>query len=201
MPVTVGALTNVPAPNDPIRSPWAQQASGYVVHPFASLAALNAGWSTAPNGSVAVALDTSVMYLRRASAWEPVVPRPAPYTALSAVGQTGIVAAVVDIAGLAVGPITAIAGHRYLITVSLTVQQNPAGTFGLYITDGTNAIKQQAFATIVAAGYQVMTSVVVDAPTAGAITYKARGNTNAGAASINQGVGAPSMLIVQDLGP
>lgn len=71
MPITVGALTNVPAPNDPIRSPWAQQASGYVVHPFASLAALNANWGSAPNGSIALALDTGIVYTRRAGVWRP----------------------------------------------------------------------------------------------------------------------------------
>lgn len=31
MPVTIGPFTNVPAPNDPIRSPWAQQITTYAV--------------------------------------------------------------------------------------------------------------------------------------------------------------------------
>ncbi len=72
MPITVGALQNVPAPGDPITSPWAQQASGFVVHPFATIAAINAGWPAAPNGSVAIALDTAIIYVRRANLWRPI---------------------------------------------------------------------------------------------------------------------------------
>jgi hypothetical protein len=71
VPITVGALPNVPAPGDPITSPWAQQASGYVVHPFANFAAIGAGWASAPNGSVAIAIDTGIIYVRRGGVWRP----------------------------------------------------------------------------------------------------------------------------------
>jgi hypothetical protein len=70
MPITVGQLDNVPAPGDAIRSPWAQEISGYVVHPFASYAALTAGWSAPPNGSIAVTLDTGTLWIRRAGVWQ-----------------------------------------------------------------------------------------------------------------------------------
>jgi hypothetical protein len=72
MPQTIGALQNVPAPGDPITSPWAIQGSGYMVHPFANAAAISAGWATAPNGSVAIAIDTGILYVRRAGIWRPV---------------------------------------------------------------------------------------------------------------------------------
>ena len=71
MPTTVGALDNVPGPGDPITSPWAIEASGYVVHPFASKAALDAGWPTAPNGSMAHVLDTGWDYQRKNGVWQP----------------------------------------------------------------------------------------------------------------------------------
>lgn len=72
MTITVGALTNVPAPNDPIRSPWAQQVSAYAVHPFASASALNTQWPAAPDGSMAVTTDTGIVWERRGGIWRPI---------------------------------------------------------------------------------------------------------------------------------
>lgn len=66
-PITVGELTDVPAPGSPIASAWAQEASNRVVQRFANKAALDA-WAAA-NGSVAVTLDTNRLYLRIAGVW------------------------------------------------------------------------------------------------------------------------------------
>jgi hypothetical protein len=71
-PITVGALTNVPVPGSQIAAQWAQDASGMVVHRFANKAALTA-WA-APNGAVAVAADTGVMWRRIGGAWSQVTP-------------------------------------------------------------------------------------------------------------------------------
>lgn len=72
MTVTVGGLANVPAPGDPIRSPWAQDVSRIARHVFASKAAIDAataGWSGLANGAFAIALDTGIIWNRIGGAW------------------------------------------------------------------------------------------------------------------------------------
>ena len=79
--VTIGELTDVPAPGDPIRSQIINELAGRVVQRFASKAALDAQWPTAPNGSVAVTLDTSTLWLRRSATWLPLPTAPQVTTA------------------------------------------------------------------------------------------------------------------------
>ena len=64
-PITVGELTDVPAPESPINAQYMQEVANRIVHRFASVAAMN-GWAAA-NGSLAfVAPD---IYNRVAGAW------------------------------------------------------------------------------------------------------------------------------------
>jgi len=71
-PITIGELTTVPAPGSQIAAAWAQDVSSRVVQRFPSTTALKA-WA-APNGAIAVALDTGVEWRRIASAWSQVTP-------------------------------------------------------------------------------------------------------------------------------
>lgn len=66
-PITVGALTNVPVPGSQLAAQWAADASGMVVHRFATTAALKA-WTPAA-GVFAVAVDTGVLWRRAAGGW------------------------------------------------------------------------------------------------------------------------------------
>jgi len=64
-PITVGELTDVPAPESPINAQFHQEVANRIVHRFASVAAMN-GWA-AGNGSLAfVAPDH---YRRVGGAW------------------------------------------------------------------------------------------------------------------------------------
>jgi hypothetical protein len=67
MPTTIGALTNVPVPNDPITSPWAQDITRLGVHTFASKAALDT-WA-APDGAHAWVLDVARPFVRIGGVW------------------------------------------------------------------------------------------------------------------------------------
>jgi len=71
-PITIGSLTDVPAPGSPIAAQWAQNVSGMVVHRFTNLATIG-GWA-APNGARAVAVDTGVEYRRIGGAWSQITP-------------------------------------------------------------------------------------------------------------------------------
>lgn len=68
-PITVGELTDVPAPGSPIAAQWAAEVSNRIVHRFANYTAVNA-WAAA-NGSFAVALDTGQIWERKAGIWIP----------------------------------------------------------------------------------------------------------------------------------
>jgi hypothetical protein len=69
MPITIGSLSNVPAPGDPIRSPWAQDVTNLAVHHFASVAALKAAWPVPPDGAVAWIVDESAFCIGKAGTW------------------------------------------------------------------------------------------------------------------------------------
>jgi len=71
-PITVGSLSNVPAPGSQLAAQWAQDASSMVVHRFASRASLD-GWA-APVGACAVTVDDGTLYRRKAGAWSRVTP-------------------------------------------------------------------------------------------------------------------------------
>jgi hypothetical protein len=72
-PITIGSLNNVPAPGAALQAQWAQDVTGLAVHRFANLAAINA-WASAPNGALAVAVDTSVVWRRVGGVWSQFTP-------------------------------------------------------------------------------------------------------------------------------
>jgi hypothetical protein len=70
MTVTIGSLTNVPAPGDDLRSPWAQDVTKLGVHIFATKAALDAApWPGLVNGAHAWVVDTGKRYVRMGGIW------------------------------------------------------------------------------------------------------------------------------------
>jgi hypothetical protein len=71
-PITVGELTDVPAPGSQIAAQWAQEVSGRIIHRFPTKAAVDA-WA-APNGSRAFQTDTSIEWRRVNGVWSQVTP-------------------------------------------------------------------------------------------------------------------------------
>jgi len=71
-PITIGSLSNVPAPGGQLAAQWAQDVTGYVVHRFANKAALNA-WA-APTGAFAVQTDNGILWRRVATGWSQQTP-------------------------------------------------------------------------------------------------------------------------------
>lgn len=66
-PITIGELTDVPAPLAPIRSQWAQEVTNRCVHRFTTNAQMNA-WA-AGDGSLAYTTESKGLWLRRNGAW------------------------------------------------------------------------------------------------------------------------------------
>lgn len=70
MTVTIGQLTNVPAPGDDLRSPWAQDVTKLGMHVFADRATLLATWASAPNGSHAYTTAENTHWVRISGSWQ-----------------------------------------------------------------------------------------------------------------------------------
>lgn len=66
-PITVGELTDVPAPQSPVNAQFHQEVANRIVHRFPNAAAMNA-WAAA-NGSLAFTTDSGTLHERRAGAW------------------------------------------------------------------------------------------------------------------------------------
>jgi hypothetical protein len=68
-PVTIGELTNVPAPGSPIQSAWAQSATNRILHRFATIAARDAGFTSPAEGTQCIVTATKRRYISRGGAW------------------------------------------------------------------------------------------------------------------------------------
>lgn len=70
-PITIGELTDVPAPNSPVNAQFHQEVANRIVHRFATDAALYA-WSGAADGSVAYSAESHTFSVRHTGYWRPV---------------------------------------------------------------------------------------------------------------------------------
>lgn len=68
-PITIGELTDVPAPLSPIASPWAQDVSRRIVHRFASTAERDAKYPANTAGNGAVCAIGPNLYVSNGSVW------------------------------------------------------------------------------------------------------------------------------------
>lgn len=66
-PITIGELTNVPAPESGIRSPWAQAVSSRIIHRFATVGAMTASNLAVGARCIVTATDPPAEYLRIAA--------------------------------------------------------------------------------------------------------------------------------------
>jgi hypothetical protein len=67
-PITLGELTNVPAPGAEIDAAWAQDLTKMAVHRFANAAARDAAW-TWPEGRLAFVDDKKQLSIKEAGGW------------------------------------------------------------------------------------------------------------------------------------
>lgn len=63
-PITIGELANVPAPGAPVKSAWAQDVTGRIVHRFASMAERDSKWpaAVAGRGAMCVTFDFDIVW-------------------------------------------------------------------------------------------------------------------------------------------
>jgi hypothetical protein len=71
-PITIGELTDVPAPGSPIASQWAQEVTRRSLHRFASIAARDAAYPAAGAGQGAQCVVAQIVYVSNGANWLPI---------------------------------------------------------------------------------------------------------------------------------
>ena len=72
-PIHIGELSNVPAPQSPIASQWAQDVTNRIVHHFADTATRAAAWPAPLVGSLSTRGDPNVLEYFDGARWLPVI--------------------------------------------------------------------------------------------------------------------------------
>ena len=172
MTIQIGQLSNVPAPGDDIRSPWAQDVTRLGIHTFATVAALHAAtptWVGLANGAFAVTLDDGLLYQRQAGQWRRQWSEPwglVGYTALS--GQAN------NAGGILTGTIslTVVANRRYRVEAQLGIYTaGDVGNNTFHIRRDGNSIGRYMVKTGTTPDYAACSFFTIDAPAAGARIY------------------------------
>lgn len=117
--------------------------------------------------------------------------------------QNGITSALTDVAGLTV-TFTARNDRYYDVTVGgIIVYAAGPGILDIVVADGANATYVKTTAGVPAAGFasypNLTTPPLILA--AGSVTMKARMAINAYSVNTSNGPGAPSYIVVRDIGP
>jgi hypothetical protein len=76
-PITIGELTDVPAYDSPIASPWAQEVTRRTAHRFASTGERDAKYPANTAGAGAICAVVGVLYVSDGAVWAPVQSFPA----------------------------------------------------------------------------------------------------------------------------
>jgi hypothetical protein len=204
-PITIGELTDVPAPGSPIASQWTQEVSGRIFHRFATAAARNAAFTTPPKGTASY-LQTN-NNTEGPEFWDGVSWRKAwnmPWgvlgSALKTGDQTGFGTSIADISGLSL-TVPGVPAIRQL-KISLFVNFVATTGYGqFFITDAANVAVQTGAMNQAGITQSLHLTVVVATVVTGSITYKARCNTGTGNMDVKGSAVAPSLIVIEDLGP
>jgi hypothetical protein len=115
--------------------------------------------------------------------------------------QTGITT-VADLTGLSIS-FTAVANRRYRVTGDVGGGfTSTSDVFLLYITDGSNNVKQKSSNSFISSEVRRTFVSIVLVPGAGSVTYKLRGESTFGnACQVSASATAPAFFIVEDIGP
>jgi len=192
-PITIGELTDVPAPNSPINAQFHQETANRIVHRFATLALMN-GWA-AGNGALAWCAETTLHYGRVGGVWVPfalkattdTLPRGLMARAVGIYGQdipAGTTQPLTNLAMVWTASPTRWYRTRYTIPAWLAAGSNPSVRFG--ITDGgATVLSDSRFSPQGGPAQQPpITIELVETGLSGSITRRAA--VNASAAGIVQ---------------
>ena len=186
MPTTIGPITNVPMPGDPVDNDWAVDLTTFAVNNVS----IGAVAPTDPNAELWYdTADAGVSF--------PNMPRGlvAPYGQLAA-AQNGIGAAAVDLAGMTTS-FQATSGRNYKLCVTLAITKVAANSeIFLELTNAANGqYHSQTFSRTTTSPYDVLQYVFLTKTFSGAVTVKARLSCNAGTVDARFG-----FLWVEDMG-
>lgn len=187
MPVSIPPFTNVPAPNDPVASAWAQDITRFAVDQ------IQAGPTAPTNPDAELWYDTSdsgAMF-----------PSGGPKGLMGSFGnlaaaQNGIATTVTDLVGMSVS-FTAVAGRVYKFTLSVAITKNgAAGEIFLPMANASNTnYVSQTYSRPITSPYDMLNEYYLINNLSGAVVVKARISCNAGTVDVRQG-----FIWVEDIG-
>lgn len=177
-----------------------------VVATFPTIVARDASITAPQEGQMCYVVETRLLYMWNGTAW--ITTTALQGEAVKVDTQSGIAAAVIDIAGLAV-QFTPRTGRAYRAEISGTCFNNNAatGTIGIYIADGANVVKASQFANSgagIVANWPISfrTPKLTGLPAGVPMTLKGRANITAGVdLRISGAPTSPWLLTVSDVGP
>jgi hypothetical protein len=220
-PITIGELTDVPAPQSPVNAQFHQEVANRIIHRFPNVAAMNA-WAAA-NGSMAFAVDVAAHYRRTAGAWQRIATQADIDSINSGLGNTNSLLATAPLGLLAVtyaGFVDFSTSSTVLASVSWTADPSrwyrivadiPRVNSGANPQDVTFVIEDNAGTDYRLALHRFTGATQMYAPThmhllrsglSGAQTWRIAGNTSTANAQIPSGLNNASnaMISVEDMG-
>lgn len=147
-PITIGELTDVPAPGSGVKSAWCQEVTNRVVQRFATVAERDAKWpaATAGRGAMCVTLDTATVWeaiaVAAATVWAPLPQKRQEFTVAASgvvLSGTNAVCATLNIPAVAWPRTIEVAGH-VLVNYPLSPGTADQWQLSLVKTDGGNVI-------------------------------------------------------------
>lgn len=113
--------------------------------------------------------------------------------------QSGV-SATADITSLSV-TFTAISSRYYKTTLGVRYQPTTSSNIDIFITDGSNNIKQDWADTRGTSEYGAMSVTVVETGLSGSTTRKGRASSSAGTITLFGNAVYPTFILVEDIGP
>ena len=214
-PITVGELTDVPAPQSPVNAQFHQEVANRIVHRFTTVVQMN-GWAAA-NGSIAYCAETGAHYARLSGGWWQLALQSnlasgetSLQNQINAVpqGALGVVHQSANLSGSGVTPVNipgcsftwnADPARWYRIAVDIGVITGDGRLF-VKITDAAGGIVREAIVPTPSSGIGVHTEHVTSG-LSGSITRKAMVNAGVAGISFFIDVGIHNtILTIEDLG-
>ena len=188
-PITIGEYTDVPAPDSPIASAWAQETTRRTVHRFATVAARDAAYAAAAAGSGAMCEVDAVLYISNGGTWVPLAPQSAVDALTANTRSMGCQA--VGPTGTTTGPVTA---NLQFTGVTVDTDGLYSASHPAYVQLPATGIWAATIVITLNAGYNLFGAVDLVINSSIICSFGSKFNTGSASASIVRYFGAGTTI-------
>jgi hypothetical protein len=208
-PITIGELTDVPAPGSPIASPWPQEVTRRIMHRFATVTERNAKYPAAAAGAGALSIVTAApqrIAYSDGTKWVALAdwtaPRGVLAVAKSTVAQTGITTPWAALVGLQLDDVLMFATRRYMLSFTVGVLTSGAAAAEARIVNVATGVQAtKVTATTGGQAFVQLSGFFIFEPAAdNAQTWRVDAQVSAGNMQTTSSATAVAYLIAQDVG-